>query len=130
MQVIKIELCCDIWLNFGLVTVQSCAVCNETAQRFLSLCYRQTQISRHLPIAASVQILAPTLHPFKPKVGHTDQSVELQRSSEQSLRDLFIFGNFNIAQVDREILEKRYITMINPGTDYSVGKLEKNFYMD
>ena len=29
IQVIKVELCCDIWLNFTLVTVQSCAVYME-----------------------------------------------------------------------------------------------------
>ena len=29
IQVIKVEPCCDIWLNFALVTVQSCAVCLE-----------------------------------------------------------------------------------------------------
>ena len=29
IQVIKAELCPDIWLNFALVTVQSCAVYME-----------------------------------------------------------------------------------------------------
>ena len=29
IQVIKVELCCDIWLYFALVTVQRCAVCME-----------------------------------------------------------------------------------------------------
>ena len=32
IQVIKVELCCDIWLNFALVTVHSCAVGLEMYQ--------------------------------------------------------------------------------------------------
>ena len=29
IQVIEVELCCDIWLHFALVTVQSCAIYME-----------------------------------------------------------------------------------------------------
>ena len=58
IQVIKVELCCDIWLNFALVTFRSCAFiwkCIGT----LSFSYCTTQISCSFPLLP-VQIYPQT----------------------------------------------------------------------
>ena len=79
----SLELCCDILLNFALVTAQRCAVCMAMYRdSAIALC--TMQITRQLPVAACTN-LAPNIHTLKPDLRLTDTRVELSKSSEQSL---------------------------------------------
>ena len=63
IQVIKEELCCDIWLKFAPVTVQNCA-CTNSASYIL---------------------------PLKPNLSLTDQSGKLSNISDKTLTSFSVF---------------------------------------
>ena len=64
IQVIKVSLCCDIWLNFALVAVQRCAVCMELYRdSVIALLHNANfQAASH----CCRKNLAPNIHPSKP----------------------------------------------------------------
>ena len=88
-QVIKVEPRRDIWLNFPLVTVQSCAVYMEMYWDSVIVLLHNANC-RQLPIAACAK-LAPNIHPLKSNLSLTDQSSELSTYSEQSLTSFSVF---------------------------------------
>ena len=102
-QVIEVTLCHDIWLNFALVTVQSCAVYVEM---YMQNC-------RQLPIASHC-----CLYKFSPKHSPIQTKPQPHWSKWWTIQifwafpnKLLSFWNLKIALVDLEILEKQYIIL-------------------
>ena len=69
IQVIKVELCCDIWLNFALVTAQSCAAYTEIIIGTLSYYRDSVFVLLH---NASLQASHCCLYKFSPKHSPTE----------------------------------------------------------
>ena len=67
MQVIKVSLCCDIWLNFALVTVQSCAVYMEMYKGLCHCAIPQRKIAGSFPLLPVGYKFSPKLSPIKTK---------------------------------------------------------------
>ena len=88
-QVIKVELRRDIWLNFALVTVQSCAVYMEMQRDsvIVQLHNAKMQAASH----CCLYKFSPKHSPIKPNLSPTDQSGELSKYSERSLTSFSVF---------------------------------------
>ena len=88
-QVINVELRRDIWLNFALVTAQSCAIYMEMYRDSVIVLLHNAKMQ-----AASHCCLykfSPNIHPLKPNLSLTDQYSELSKYSEQSLISFSVF---------------------------------------
>ena len=77
----------------------------------LPLRFCATQIFRQLRIVACTN-LAPNILPSKPDLTLTDPSVELSKYYERSLKSFSVFEINKNAMVDFEIVQKRYILLI------------------
>ena len=89
IQVITVEIFCDNWLKFALITVQSCAVYMEmNRESFIVLLHNAN--FQAIPIAACTS-LAPNIFPLKPNLSLTDRNGELSNISDQSLTSFSVF---------------------------------------
>ena len=88
-QVIKVEPRHDIWLNFPLVTVQSCAVYMEMYWDSVIVLLHNAKllVVSHCCLCK----VGPNIHPLKSNLSLTDQSSELSTYSEQSLTSFSVF---------------------------------------
>ena len=110
-QVIKLELPCDIWLNFALVTVQSCAVYMEMYRdsviALLRYCTTQLQAISH----CCLYKFSPKHSPIKTKPHPHWSKWWTVKILWPISNKLLSFWNLKIALLDLKILEKRFITL-------------------
>ena len=103
MQVIKAELCCDIWLDFAMVTVLNSVVCMEMYRTsvFALLHKANFKVAFHFCLYK----FSPNMNPFKADLRLTDQSDELSNNTKQSLTSFLVFETCELPQVNLEIIE-------------------------
>ena len=109
MQVIKAELCCDIWLDFAMVTVLNSVVCMEMCRDsvFALLHKANFKVAFHF----CLDKFSPNMNPFKTDLRLTYQSDELSNNTKQSLTSFLVFETCKLPQVNLEIIEMRYIML-------------------
>ena len=101
IQAIIVELGCEIWINFALVAVQSCAVYMEMYRdsAIVLLHNANFQATSH----CCPYKFSPNIHPSKPDIRLTDPSVEISKYSEQSLTSFSVLKLKNCPGRSRDI---------------------------